>query len=98
MGCYYSTIELPDQRGEGMIFSGYHEVDLALAQGVVQLHTKIKMRLPQHQKLKTEDEVAKYGELIDTTPGRVRFNEMLPDGMDFYNRPMRSGDLAGCHQ
>ena len=23
MGCYYSTIELPDQKGEGMVFAGY---------------------------------------------------------------------------
>ena len=96
MGCYYSTIELPDQKGEGMVFAGYHEVDLALAQSVVGLHSRIKMRLPKHQRLKTEDDSGTYGALIDTTPGRVRFNEMLPDGMDFYNRPMRSGDLAGC--
>ncbi len=45
---------------------------------------------------------AKYGAVIDTTPGRVRFNEMLPNGMDFYNQAMRSGDLAGvisdCYQ
>ena len=40
--------------------------------------------------------------LVDTTVGRVLFNDMLPDGMDFYNRAMRSGDLAGaisdCYQ
>ena len=102
MGCYYSTVELPDRKGEGMVFSGYHEVDMALAQGVVELHTKVKMLLPKSQRLKTEDASGKYGELIDTTPGRVRFNEILPTGMDFYNRPMRSGDLAGvisdCYQ
>ncbi len=102
MGCYYTTVEMPDQRGEGMIFSGYHEVDLAFAQGVIALHAKIKMRLPKFQKLKSDEERSEYGAIIDTTPGRVRFNEMLPDGMDFYNRAMRSGDLAGvisdCYQ
>ena len=104
MGCYYTTLELPKQKGEGMVFAGYNEVDLALAQGVVQLHSKIKMRLPKFQKLKTENEneTAKYGAIIETTPGRVSFNEMLPDGMDFYNQAMRSGDLAGvisdCYQ
>ena len=102
MGCYYTTVEMPDQKGEGMIFSGYHEVDVALAQGIVSLHAKIKMRLPRFQRLKTEDDNGVYGAIIDTTPGRVRFNEMLPDGMDFYNRAMRSGDLAraisDCYQ
>ena len=102
MGCYYMTVELPDQKGEGMVFSGYDEVDYALAQGIVELHSKVKMRLPKFQKLKTDDDSGVYGAVIDTTPGRVRFNEMLPDGMDYYNRPMRSGDLAktisDCYQ
>ena len=102
MGCYYTTVEMPEQLGEGMVFAGYDEVDLAFAQGVVALHAKIKMRLPKYQKLKTEDGSGKYGDVIETTPGRVRFNEMLPAGMDFYNQAMRSGDLAGvisdCYQ
>ncbi|MEC7409810.1 MAG: DNA-directed RNA polymerase subunit beta', partial [Planctomycetota bacterium] len=102
MGCYYTTVEMPEQRGEGMVFAGYDEVDLAFSQGVVALHAKIKIRLPKYQKLKTEDGNAKYGDVIETTPGRVRFNEMLPAGMDFYNQAMRSGDLAGvisdCYQ
>jgi len=102
MGCYYTTVEMPEQKGEGMVFSGYHEVEMALAQGVVTLHAKIKMRLPRFQRLKTDDDSGAYGAIIDTTPGRVRFNEMLPDGMDFYNRAMRSGDLArvisDCYQ
>ena len=103
MGCYYTTVELPDQKGRrDDVFAGYHEVDMALAQGVVALHARIKMRLPRHQKLKTDDESGIYGDIIDTTPGRVRFNEMLPDGMDFYNYKMKSGDLAGvisdCYQ
>ncbi|TWT54425.1 DNA-directed RNA polymerase subunit beta' [Rubripirellula amarantea] len=102
MGCYYLTIALPDQKGEGMIFSGYDEVDSAYSQGVLHIHSKIKMRLPRHQKLKTSDNSGVYGDIIDTTPGRIRFNEMLPVGMDFYNYPMKSGDLAkvisDCYQ
>ncbi|TWU05045.1 DNA-directed RNA polymerase subunit beta' [Stieleria varia] len=102
MGCYYMTAQLPGRKGEGMIFSGYQEVEFAFAQKAVDLHAKIKMRLPRHQRLKTEEEDSKYGAIIETTPGRVLFNDMLPDGMDFYNRAMRSGDLASaisdCYQ
>lgn len=102
MGCYYMTAELPDQKGEDMVFAGYDEVDLAFAQGIIAVHAKIKMRLPKNQRLKTENGTGTYGEVIDTTPGRVRFNEMLPQGMDYYNKPMKSGDLAkvisDCYQ
>ena len=33
--------------------------------------------------------------LMQTTVGRVMFNTMLPEGMPFYNTPLRSSDLAG---
>ena len=102
MGCYYATLELPGRRGEGMVFAGYDEVEMALASGVIELHTKIKLRLPKYQRVKTDNDDGQYGDIIETSPGRVRFNEMLPQGMDFYNRPMRSGDLSGvisdCYQ
>jgi DNA-directed RNA polymerase subunit beta' len=55
MGCYYITVELPGRKGEGMTFSTPDELDLALNQGVVDLHAKIKMRLPKHRKLKTDE-------------------------------------------
>jgi DNA-directed RNA polymerase subunit beta' len=108
MGCYYITVELPGRKGEGMTFSTPDELDLALNQGVVDLHAKVKMRLPKHRKLKTDanekDKGARheYGTIIETTPGRNRFNMMLPDGMDYYNQGMKSSDLANvisdCYQ
>ena len=102
MGCYYSTIDMTDQRGEGMTFSSMAEAELAFQQGVIGLHAKIKVRLPGARRLKTENDTAKAGEIIETTAGRIHFNMMLPPGMDYYNYPMRSGDLASvisdCYQ
>lgn len=102
MGCYYMTIEKEGRRGEGMKFSSLEEADLAFQQGVVELHTKIKVRLPKTRRLKSDDGSTPAGATIETTPGRVLFNMMLPRGMDFYNYPMRSGDLASvisdCYQ
>ena len=102
MGCYYITVVLPGRKGEGMIFANPEEADLAYNQGVVDLHAKIKIRLPKFQKLKNDLNEHHYGAIIETTPGRNRFNMMLPDGMDFYNYPMRSPDLASvisdCYQ
>lgn len=106
MGCYYCTVDLPGRKGEGMVFANPDELDLALNQGVVDLHAQVRLRLPANRKLKVETSKEQaehgYGETIDTTPGRNRFNMMLPEGMDYYNMPMKSSDLAGvisdCYQ
>ncbi len=96
MGCYFMTAEMDGQKGQGMTFCSYDEVEVAMSLGKVGTHAKIKLRLPKYQRLHTPDDTGEYGAIIDTTPGRVRFNEMLPTGMDFYNTPMRSGDLSRC--
>ncbi|MFO0915680.1 MAG: DNA-directed RNA polymerase subunit beta' [Pirellulales bacterium] len=102
MGCYYMSMMIAGRKGEGMSFSSMEEADLAYSLGVIDLHAKIKVRLPKNRKLRTEDDSAKYGAAIDTTAGRVMFNMMLPKGMDFYNIPLRSGELASvisdCYQ
>ena len=102
MGCYYSTLEMPNRKGEGMIFSNAQEADYAYAEGIIETHSKIKIRLPAGCKLKTEDGDAEPGAIIETTYGRVSFNTMLPTGMDYYNNTLRSGDLSivisDCYQ
>ena len=104
MGCYYMTMSAPNRKGEGMEFSSLEEADLAYALGVLHLHAKIKVRLPEGTKVKTQDEVRlpAEGNIVETTPGRIMFNIMLPNGMDYYNLPLRSGELAmvisDCYQ
>jgi len=101
MGCYYVTMSLQGRKGEGMVFSSLNEVQLAYSLGAVDTHARIKVKLPPTRKLKSE-EATKAGALIDTTVGRVLFNMTLPDGMPFYNIPMRSSELAkvisDCYQ
>ncbi|MCL4203717.1 MAG: DNA-directed RNA polymerase subunit beta' [Pirellulaceae bacterium] len=102
MGCYFITLMLPNRRGEGMVFASMEEADLAYALGVIELHAKIKVKLPPHRKVKTDDDSGKPGELIETTVGRVIYNMSLPAGMDYYNIPLRSSELAtvisDCYQ
>jgi DNA-directed RNA polymerase subunit beta' len=102
MGCYFITLMLPNRRGEGMVFASMEEADLAYALGVIELQAKIKIKLPPHRKIKTDDDSGKPGELIETTVGRVIYNMSLPPGMDFYNFPLRSSELAtvisDCYQ
>ncbi len=64
IGCYYLTREKPGQKGEGMTFADMDEVRAAYDADEVGLLAKIKMRW--------------NGERIETTVGRVLFNEILP--------------------
>ena len=103
MGCYYITMALPGRRGEGMVFSSLDEAELAYSQGVIDLHALIKVRLPGSRHVKVDEERASVpGAIVATTVGRIMFNAMLPQGMPYYNYPMRSGELAGvisdCYQ
>ncbi|MDZ4783476.1 MAG: DNA-directed RNA polymerase subunit beta' [Planctomycetia bacterium] len=102
MGCYYMTMSLAGQSGEGMIFTSVEEVMLAHTLRKVDTHARIKVRLPADRKLKAEGEETKLGAVIETTVGRVLFNMILPDSMPFYNIAMRSSDLgkviSDCYQ
>ena len=102
MGCNYVTLSLPNRKGQGMVFSSPEEADLAYSQGVIDIHAIVKVRLPANRRVKTDDDSAKAGALVETTYGRILFNAMLPEGMDFYNSPLKSGDLAAvisdCYQ
>ncbi|MBN1590631.1 MAG: DNA-directed RNA polymerase subunit beta' [Pirellulales bacterium] len=94
MGCYYLTQSLADRRGDGMTFSSLQEVELAYSLGIVDTHAEIKVRIPDNYPVKSTRPHAP-GELLKTTVGRVLFNDMLPEGMPYYNMPMRSRELAG---
>jgi DNA-directed RNA polymerase subunit beta' len=103
MGCYYLTMSMPGRPGEGMVFKNFAEVEIAHALGKVETHAQIRVKLSPQRRLKTDVEaLAKPGAVIETTVGRVLFNSILPDGMLFYNIPMRSSELArvisDCYQ
>ncbi len=96
MGCYYITMTVPESKGDGMIFCSMDEVLMAYAAGKVATHARIKVRLSENRRLKSDWEAGSggFGKSIDTTVGRVVFNAMLPEGMPFYNVPLRSRELA----
>jgi len=79
LGCYYLTMEKEGAKGEGRAFSSPCEVDLALELEEVELHAKIKVKID--------------GEVIETTPGRVIFNEALPEKIPFINKLIKSREL-----
>ena len=93
MGCYYMTATQPSAPGDGMAFSTFEEVEMAFAHGKVGTHAAITVRLPAGRKVKGDRGVKPNG-IVQTTVGRVLFNNQLPKGMPFYNIPLRSSDLA----
>ncbi|MEW5718993.1 MAG: DNA-directed RNA polymerase subunit beta', partial [Chloroflexota bacterium] len=80
LGVFYLTMEKPGERGEGKVFFSPDEVALAYDLGHVGIHAKIKLALDG-----TLRGARGAKKLIDTTVGRVLFNEILPPEMRFVN-------------
>ena len=84
LGLYYmtkgcrSTPEHP-VLGEGMTFYSPEEVQIAYNEKRVNLHAWIKVRLSDRYGEKADKEI------IETTVGRVLFNEVVPEGYPFIN-------------
>ncbi|MBD3244096.1 MAG: DNA-directed RNA polymerase subunit beta' [Chitinivibrionales bacterium] len=74
LGVYYLTKMAIGKPGEGRAFATPDEVVLALEDKQVDLHARIKVRID--------------GKLIETTPGRVLFNLVIPEGIEFTNELM----------
>jgi DNA-directed RNA polymerase subunit beta' len=95
MGCYYVTLKKPGRPGDGMKFASLQEVHTAFSQNKVTLHTTIHVRLPKGKRVKGDGaEGFSSGGLIETSVGRVVFNDFLPPKMAFYNQSMKNRDLA----
>ncbi|MGB1962088.1 MAG: DNA-directed RNA polymerase subunit beta', partial [Candidatus Puniceispirillaceae bacterium] len=74
LGLYYMSLERDGEQGEGMIFGDVQEILLALGNGSVSLHAKVKARVP------TRDETgARVHAVVETTPGRAQLADLLPD-------------------
>jgi len=84
LGVYYLTFEREGQKGEGMVFSSFDEVRLALELGVVDLHARITFVY------RTTDGV----ERLATTVGRVLFNASLPEELRFVNETLDKSGLG----
>ena len=103
MGAYYLTVGRAKELGEDMVFSTPNEVFLAHSQGKVALHAMIKLRLPASRRLRGDgDKEFKPGMIINTTVGRVVFNDILHPRMPFYNLTLGQKQLqsiiADCYQ
>lgn len=80
LGCYYLTIQRDNCVGEGKVFGDTMEVMYAYEVGAIELHAKIKVRL--------------NGQFVETTPGRVIFNDRVK--LDLDPDPVANFQITNC--
>jgi DNA-directed RNA polymerase subunit beta' len=90
LGIYYMTKMGNGKLGEGKTFSNPDEVVIAYDQKKLDIHAKINVRVPVKQ-----DDGTLAPEIIKTTTGRVLFNRIVPEGVEFVNRTLGKKELRG---
>ncbi len=81
LGVYYLTHFKPGVKGEGKAFASMDEVIFAYHNGIIAVNAKIKLSWK--------------GELIETSAGRVLFNDILPENLRFMNEEFVKKSLNG---
>ncbi|GAB2044783.1 DNA-directed RNA polymerase subunit beta' [Agathobaculum sp. TL06] len=89
LGSYYLTIDRDTEPGTGKVFRDADEALMAYAEGVVGIHAPIKVRVTKEINGKLESRI------VDATPGRLIFNERIPQDLGFVDRsdPDKKFDL-----
>ena len=100
LGIYYMTAIKPNAKGTGKRFSSPDEVRMAAELGNIEWQALIKVPAPKDSfnskalKVKGDEGFVsgtqdfKQGELIETSAGRLAFNEAMPEGIEYVNRQM----------
>ena len=85
LGNYYITMEKKGLEGEGRVFKNTNEVLMAYQRRELTLHTRILVPVNSFKhKVFLDSNKDKY---FVTTPGKIIFNEILPDSFPFINEP-----------
>jgi len=88
LGIYYLTQERPGSKGEGKFFKSVNEAILAYDNKIVTLHSKIKVRISK--KLENGEVLS---ETVESTVGRLLFNEIIPQDLGFVDRSIPGNEL-----
>jgi DNA-directed RNA polymerase subunit beta' len=80
LGCYYLTKSRTGDVGEGMTFYGQDEVIMAYNHAKIGLHARIKVKID--------------GAFVETTTGRVLFNQIVPPEIGFINELLNKKRLV----
>jgi len=88
LGIYYLTQERPGAKGEGKFFKSVNEAILAYDNKIVTLHSKINVRISK--KLENGEVLS---DTVESTVGRLLFNEIIPQDLGFVDRSIPGNEL-----
>ncbi|WP_058616627.1 DNA-directed RNA polymerase subunit beta' [Tepidimonas taiwanensis] len=96
LGLYYATRERINGKGEGMVFADVAEVQRALDAGVVELTSRVSVRLTEWLKNKETGALEPVTKLRDTTVGRALLSRILPKGLPFelIDKPLKKKEIS----
>ena len=103
LGCYWQSLSRPNETGEGKRFASHDEVWMAYSAGKIHIHARIKVQFAAGVEVRNQGntEVTDGKKPVETTAGRIMFNEILDPGMPFYNHDLDkkglSSIIADCH-
>ena len=87
LGSYYLTLEKDGAKGEGKIFSSKEEALMAYELGEIAINARIKVRM-----YKEIDGELRHG-IIDTTVGKIIFNESIPQDLGLVDRSIPGNEF-----
>ncbi|MCZ7547925.1 MAG: DNA-directed RNA polymerase subunit beta' [Anaerolineales bacterium] len=94
LGVYYLTMKRHTPRkGDGRAFADLDEVELAYQLNQVDIHSLIKVRVDTWYDDNGKRLAEQETRLVDTTVGRVIFNRVLPEEVQFVNRKLDKGGV-----
>ena len=92
LGVYYLTQEREGDTGEGMLFKSVDEAILAYENHFVTLHAKIRCKV-RKEWVSEDGEKEMLEGIIETTVGRLLFNEIIPQDLGFTDRSIPENRL-----
>jgi DNA-directed RNA polymerase subunit beta' len=87
LGSYYLTMDKEGSKGEGRYFSSPEEVMMAYQKKDIEVHAKINVRM---RKIVDGKEISG---IIETTPGKLIFNESIPQELGLVDRSIPGNEL-----
>jgi len=89
LGCYWMTVVIPGEKGEGKYFESPAAAIGAYNFGDVSFRAKILVIPTEEEKFKSYE-----GKYFETTVGRLLFNEVLPDDYGYINKEINKPTMA----
>ncbi len=87
LGSYYLTLDKDGEPGEGRAFRDVDEATMAYEEGSITLHSKIKVRMSK------EIDGEMKSALVDTTLGKIIFNNPVPQDLGFIDRSIPGNEF-----